>query len=164
MTKLDPAAELRHVEALEAYGETVRRMGARHLDGLVAYAAEAEPKIVQHSLMLAWLLDPIRSGDIATQVWPALIAELNKRVADGRSGHDAQKAALELWHPRLLERVEVDPKSYGAEVANLDVFARVDDGNGYEFGLVIENKVRESTSEQERQLDRYHEWAPCNST
>lgn len=106
----------------------------------------------RHSLVLAWLLDPQRSGGLAKPFWLALLRRLRQNL-DGL--HASRRELLDQWTTSWSPRLKVDPRSHGAEWLNLDVFAREKRGPRYVRGMVIENKVRPDTEEQEGQLRRY---------
>lgn len=141
----------RVIESMDAPGATQ----GQDLGPVVSVLDIAELEFThetRHSLVLAWLLDPIRSGPIAVHFWKGLISLLGSSIREEQRGHTV---SLGQWKPEYLHRLEVDPKSHGAEWEHLDVFARVQDERGYHFGLVIENKVRKDTSARKRQLSDY---------
>ncbi len=110
-----------------------------------------------HSLMLAWLLDPVRSGDVAVCFWRGLLAELRDIRQNDAEATALHRRIIDNWHSGLLDRLEVDPKRHRIEKYRFDVFARVHERTAFEFGLLIENKVNRQTSEQPDQLLRYYQ-------
>ena len=168
----EAARLLRGTEArLRAYGRAASShiaLDARHryadllqssanaddeLDGpsLVGLAQFGELEETRHSLLLAALLDPSRTGPLAVSFWGFLIERL-RPLCDGVL---ERAEALGRWDETMLRDLEVMPQLHGAEWERLDIYARVVRDQRYEFGLVVENKVRATTAEQPDQLLRY---------
>ena len=118
---------------------------------LVGLAQFGELEETRHSLLLAALLDPKRTGPLAVSFWGFLIERL-RPLCDGIR---ERSEALERWDQNMLRDLEVTPQVHGAEWERIDVHARVVRDTCYEFGLVVENKVRATTAEQPDQLFRY---------
>ena len=111
----------------------------------------------RHSLLLAALLDPGRSGPLAEWLWPKLIKCIDDAIGPVESNKldPPPRKALNAWKPELLDDMVVEPTEHNYEFENLDVFARVERDGEYLFGLVVENKVKPGTKEQDDQLWRY---------
>ncbi len=146
-----PNAHSRYREIGELLGADV--LDEDYLPSLVDVAELELRAETRHSLLLAWLLDPTRSGPIARLFWSALIDRL-KTVVREAPQHDLLPS-LDRWQGSAMRSVSVLPERHGVEWENIDVFAHVEHEGQYECGLVIENKVQAATAEQPDQLDRY---------
>jgi hypothetical protein len=108
----------------------------------------------RHSLALAALLDPARSGLVPRALWPRLLDALTREAVP-----PLQPAQRSAWHPldESLSRVVVTPTRYGSEYRGFDVWARVQKSKetGLQAALLIELKLL--ASEQDEQLRRYFE-------
>jgi hypothetical protein len=113
----------------------------------------------RHSLVLSWLLDPSRSGDLARSFWSAFRAVAQTAAtSQAERLQDAKQAFLD-WPKTHPEPWLVQPARYKAEKHKFDVFGRdVDheDASPRSFAILIENKVRSETAEQDGQLDTYY--------
>jgi hypothetical protein len=158
-TYVDRSVGLVRADARRRYDEATAHVSTAFLEtdmppSLLSLGQIEVTDETRHSLLLASLLDPGRTGPLAEWTWPRLLKLARSRLEEV---HDrgGLRAALDAWDPSLLERTEVMPTEHRSELDHLDVFARVDQDGDYVFGLVIENKVQASTAEQDDQLLRY---------
>ena len=112
----------------------------------------------RHSLVLAWLLDPGRSGAIGRAFWTGF-RDVVLAAASSQEELGPTAAAVRGWPAAPPADWFVQPLRYKAEKHNFDVFGRdvaSEDEAPRTFALLIENKVRSETDEQEGQLDTYY--------
>lgn len=170
---LDQAPGLVRADAYRRYHELMERIPralaeADFPSSLLSLSQIEVTHETRHSLLLAALLDPGRSGPLARWMWPRLmklIAHKMPRAVSDKSDSPPQKA-LKAWNhllkddPELLRYMTVRPTKHKSEVEHLDVFARAGRADGdekYKFGLVVEAKVKSTTGEHNDQLSRYPE-------
>jgi len=120
----------------------------------------------QHSLALAWLLDPLRAGPIAEPFWFRLLDLLSEK-ARGTGAQNAESSRLaaivEGVRAGDLKRVSVRPRSaddefeFAGDFGRPDVFARAFKQGSLAWALLVEVKTKASTPEQPGQLKRYHD-------
>lgn len=88
----------------------------------------------RHTVVLAWMLDPRRSGQIAGLLWP--------HVFRARTPDSGISDPAPAWSPGLLVGLDVAPETHGAEAERRDVWAhRLSPGGTLDFGVVIEAKI-----------------------
>jgi len=149
----DASRRLREIEARS--GEVL--LASHFVPSLVELAQLDMVEETRFSLLLASLLDPQRCGPLARRFWRDFLSLLRDRVhaCATETQRERVDAATKLWTDARVARACVTPTKHASELHHFDVFARVHDGERYECGLVIENKVNKDTGEQENQLDRY---------
>ena len=164
---LDQAPELVRADAHRRYHELMERIPralaeADFPSSLLSLSQLGVPNETHHSLLLAALLDPGRSGPLARWMWPRLIKCIDDAIGPAESDklEPSPRKALSAWKDELLEDMLVEPTKHKSEVEHLDVFARAGRADGdekYKFGLVVEAKVKSTTGEHNDQLSRYPE-------
>ena len=131
--------------------------GVSPADYAPALSAAAELAVrdeTRHTLLLAGLLDPDRTGGALAAAFRHGLVGVLRQAAAGQPAELPRLNRLAAIPPAAFA---VTPATHGAEWRKIDVFARALRGERYEAGLVIEAKVRTDTPEQPRQLLRYHD-------
>ncbi len=107
-----------------------------------------------HTLLLAWLFDPQRSGPIAKVLWSEWLDWLSHRIEtpERREAIQAAQQALISSDSMGFRTLNVSPRQLKRETDNHDVLAYTRSGD---VGMVIEAKI--NAPEQPRQLARHVE-------